>query len=382
MVKILIRSAYIHIPFCQQICHYCDFNKMFLKNQPVDEYLASLEKEMALTLQQAPTNQLDTIFVGGGTPTALSEKQLKYLCESINRQLPIHTTTEFTFEANPGDLNLEKFKILRSAGVNRISFGVQTFNKDLLKKIGRTHQPSDVFQSIEWAKQAGFENISIDLIYGLPEQTLVDFEETLKIAFSLNLPHFSGYSLIIEPKTVFYNQMRKGKLPIVGEDLDAEMYGTLMAQMAQHGYQQYEISNFSKEGFESKHNLTYWNNESYYGFGAGAHSYVKGYRNANYGPLKKYMEPLDNEMLPVMEEHLVTKVEQMEEEMFLGLRKTNGVSISQFGKKYGESPLQYFSKQIEELQGREWLTVDNDQIFLTKQGRFLGNEVFQSFIGV
>jgi putative oxygen-independent coproporphyrinogen III oxidase len=378
----MIKAAYIHIPFCHQICHYCDFNKMFLKDQPVDDYLSLLEKEMVLTLQQVPTDRLHSIFVGGGTPTALSEEQLIQLTEGIKRRLPFDEETEFTFEANPGDLTLEKFKILKSSGVNRISFGVQTFNEKLLKQIGRTHNPQDVFQSIEWAKAAGFENISIDLIYGLPNQTLSDFEETLKIAFSLGIPHFSGYSLIIEPKTVFYNQMRKGKLKLAGEDLEAEMYETLMNQMAENGYQQYEISNFSKDGYESKHNLTYWNNEWYYGFGAGAHSYVNGYRTANYGPLKKYMNPLEQNKLPIMDEHLVPKLEQMEEEMFLGLRKIKGVSFATFEDKYGISALEYFNKPIKQLLERQLVEVDDGRIFLSKKGRFLGNEVFQSFIGL
>jgi putative oxygen-independent coproporphyrinogen III oxidase len=378
----MIKAAYIHIPFCHQICHYCDFNKMFLKDQPVDDYLSLLEKEMELTLQLVPTDHLNSIFVGGGTPTALSEEQLVQLTEGIKRQLPFDKSTEFTFEANPGDLTLEKFKILKSSGVNRISFGVQTFNEELLKRIGRTHQPQDVFQSVEWAKTAGFENISIDLIYGLPRQTLRDFEETLEIAFSLDIPHFSGYSLIIEPKTVFYNQMRSGKLKVTGEDLEAEMYETLMNQMARNGFHQYEISNFSRKGFESKHNLTYWNNEWYYGFGAGAHSYVNGYRRANYGPLKKYMGPLALNSLPIMEEHLVPKLEQMEEEMFLGLRKTKGVSFSTFENKYGVSALEFFNKPISELLERKLVEVDDGRIFLSKKGRFLGNEVFQSFIGV
>lgn len=355
---------------------------MFIKDQPVDAYLESLEKEMALTLNEVPTQKLKSIFVGGGTPTALTESQLVYLCESIERQLPYNSETEFTFEANPGDLNLKKFEILKDAGVNRISFGVQTFNEELLKKIGRTHKPKDVFQSIEWAQEAEFENISIDLIYGLPEQTLNDFKETLAEAFSLNIPHFSGYSLIIEPKTVFYNLFKKGKLPVASEDLDAEMYAVLMELMDLNGYQQYEISNFSRKGFESKHNLTYWNNEYYYGFGAGAHSYVEGYRRANFGPLKKYMEPLCQDKLPLMEEHFVTKAEQMEEEMFLGLRKSEGVNITTFEKKFEVSPLEYFSKPIRELLERKWIEISNNRIYLTKQGKFLGNEVFQSFIGL
>jgi len=210
----MIKSAYIHIPFCEHIWHYCDFNKVFLKGQPVNEYLDALEKEIILTLKQNPDTMLDTIFVGGGTPTALNEEQLLKLCEIIKRNLPFNESTEFTFEANPGDLSSEKIKILKNSGVNRISFGVQSFNDELLKSIGRVHRAEDVFRSVQEAKNAGFENISIDLIYSLPGQTLDDLKETIETAFTLDIPHFSGYSLIIEPKTVIYNLMRKVRLPL------------------------------------------------------------------------------------------------------------------------------------------------------------------------
>jgi putative oxygen-independent coproporphyrinogen III oxidase len=376
----MIKAAYIHIPFCEHICHYCDFNKVFLKGQPVDEYLDSLAKEIELTLSASPTVHLDTIFIGGGTPTALNEQQLEKLCNIIKEHLPYNQETEFTFEANPGDLSDEKLQILFNAGVNRISFGVQTFNEELLKRIGRVHRAKDVFQSIESAKKTGFKNISIDLIYSLPGQTLADFKETLKTSFSLDIMHYSGYSLIIEPKTVFYNLMRKGKLPSPGEDVEAEMYRILMEEMDKHGYKQYEISNFSKAGFESRHNLTYWNNESYYGFGAGAHGYVEGFRISNHGPLKKYMEAINNDKLPILEKHKVTIEEQMEEEMFLGLRKTAGVSILRFEEKFGQNPIVLYKKEINELISRELLNVTDHQIQLTKKGRFLGNEVFQSFL--
>ncbi len=379
-VKIVVRAAYIHIPFCEHICHYCDFNKVFLKGQPVDQYLDALEREIELTIAQIPTDYLSSIFVGGGTPTSLNEKQLQRLCEIIKSHLPYNEQTEFTFEANPGDLSKEKLQTLYTYGVNRLSFGVQAFNDELLKKIGRSHRVKDVFHTIEAAKSTGFHNISIDLIYSLPGQTLADFKETLSAAFSLDLQHFSGYSLIIEPKTVFYNLMRKGKLPLPGEDVEASMYEELMAQMELHGYQQYEISNFSKKGFESLHNLTYWNNEYYYGFGAGAHSYVNGSRRANYGPLKKYMTPIEQGQLPLLDEHSVTKKEQMEEEMFLGLRKTDGVSFTHFYQKYNEDLQERFRSEIEALEKRQLIQLKNGKVFLTKQGRLLGNEVFQSFL--
>ncbi|WP_066293267.1 radical SAM family heme chaperone HemW [Bacillus sp. FJAT-29937] len=376
----MIKAAYIHIPFCEHICHYCDFNKVFLQGQPVDEYLNSLNKEMELTFIESPADRLNSIFVGGGTPTALNEQQLDKLCRIIKDRLPYNEQTEFTFEANPGDLSEEKLRIIYEAGINRISFGVQSFNDELLKKIGRVHRAKDVFQSVEAAKKIGFENISIDLIYSLPGQTVADFRDTLETSFTLDIVHYSGYSLIIEPKTVFYNLMRKGKLQSPGEDAETEMFKILMEEMDKHGFKQYEISNFSKPGFESKHNLTYWNNEEYYGFGAGAHGYVNGKRISNHGPLKKYMDPLNSGRLPILEENQVTRTEQIEEEMFLGLRKTEGVAISHFIEKFGENPVELFKEELKELINREWITVTENQIQLSKKGRYLGNEVFQFFL--
>lgn len=376
----MIKSAYLHIPFCEHICHYCDFNKVFLKGQPVDEYLKALDQEIRMTVNQFPTGNLETIFVGGGTPTSLNEQQLYRFCDSINRNLPKSETMEFTFEANPGDLTKEKLQILKDAGVNRLSLGVQTFNEELLKKIGRVHKAKDVYQTIENAKTIGFENISIDLIFSLPTQTITDFKESLTEAFLLDITHYSAYSLIIEPKTVFYNLLKKGKLPTPGEDVEAAMYELLMEEMERSGFNQYEISNFSKPGFESRHNLTYWNNESYYGFGAGAHSYLNGVRRSNTGPLKRYMDQINSGELPVIDEHQTTKVEQMEEEMFLGLRKTSGVSVPSFIEKFAVDPQQLFEQEIADLTNKQWLEVRKGHIFLTKKGRLLGNEVFQAFL--
>ncbi|MDP4169570.1 MAG: radical SAM family heme chaperone HemW [Bacillota bacterium] len=378
----MIKSAYIHIPFCEHICHYCDFNKVFLKGQPVNEYLQAMDEEMKLSLAAYPATKLETIFVGGGTPTSLNEKQLSQLCESITRRLPADGQVEFTFEANPGDLSKEKLAIMKQAGVNRLSLGVQTFDDELLKSIGRVHRASDVFRTVEHAKAAGFENISIDLIYSLPGQTLTDLKETLQQAYTLDISHYSGYSLIIEPKTVFYNLMRKGKLPTPGEDIEAAMYELVMEEMDRHGFVQYEISNFAKPGFESKHNLTYWNNEEYFGFGAGAHSYIDGWRRSNSGPLKKYMEHIANGALPVFEEHRVSRAEKMEEEMFLGLRKNEGVSVMKFIEKFQEDPLKLYENQLNDLIEKGWINVSENAMKLTKKGRLLGNEVFQSFLGV
>ncbi|MBS4194741.1 radical SAM family heme chaperone HemW [Lederbergia citri] len=374
-----MKSAYIHIPFCEHICHYCDFNKVFLKGQPVDEYVQSLIKEFEIVLNETPTQNLDTIFVGGGTPTSLNEQQLETLCKGIRKYLPF-TEGEFTFEANPGDLSIDKLKILAEYGVNRISFGVQSFNNELLAKIGRTHRVEDVYSSLEKAMQCGFTNLSIDLIYALPGQTIDDFEATLKEALDLQLPHYSSYSLIVEPKTVFYNLMRKGKLILPSEDVEAEMYKMLMSQMETSGLNQYEISNFSKPGYESKHNLVYWNNEEYFGFGAGAHGYINDIRYSNAGPLKKYMQPISEGKRPIFDQNKITKKEKMEEEMFLGLRKIKGVQLSHFHQKYNENMMDVFKEPIHEMMNRGLLTMNNDFLYLTNRGKLLGNEVFQAFL--
>jgi putative oxygen-independent coproporphyrinogen III oxidase len=377
---LLIKAAYVHIPFCHHICHYCDFNKVLMERQPVNGYLSSLAQEMHMIMETSSKKSLKSIFVGGGTPTALDEAQLDYLVTNIGEKLPFGPDAEYTFEANPGDLSPGKLRILKAGGVNRLSFGVQSFNDDLLKSIGRSHRAEDVFASIRTAQDIGFENISVDLIYSLPGQTLDDFRETLKMALDLQLPHYSGYSLIIEPKTVFYNLMNKGKLSLPGEDAEARMYELLMEEMERHGLHQYEISNFAIPGYESTHNLTYWNNEEYYGFGAGAHGYVEGHRRSNYGPLKKYMEPLARGELPLNDNHPVTRNEQMEEEMFLGLRKTAGVSIRHFQEKFEQDLLGLFREEIKGLIARKLIEQEDGHLRLTRKGRLLGNEVFQAFL--
>ncbi|WP_018661406.1 radical SAM family heme chaperone HemW [Heyndrickxia acidiproducens] len=375
-----MKAAYIHIPFCEHICYYCDFNKFLLKNQPVDAYVDMLVKEMKIKAAAYPYEKLHTIFVGGGTPTALNEAQLEKLLSGINEYLPYDHRGEFTFEANPGETSEEKLRILFEHGVNRLSFGVQSFNDRLLEKIGRTHRAADVYHTIETARRSGFENISIDLMFGLPTQTVEEFRTSLDAAFSLQLEHYSSYSLIVEPRTIFYNLMKKGKLPLPSEDTEAQMYDILMNEMEKHGYRQYEISNFARPGFESIHNLVYWDNEEYFGFGAGAHGYEKGVRTANAGPLKKYIRLLQNDTLPVVEKHAETEQERMEEEMFLGLRKNKGVSIRHFQEKFHADLYDVFAPAIQEMTNRGLLEQTADNIRLTRKGRFLGNEVFEAFL--
>ncbi len=378
----MARGVYIHIPFCHQICNYCDFNKFYFKNQPVDEYIESLGKEMALATEKYPQHfqQIETIFLGGGTPTALSPEQLTRLLNMIRTYIPMDRVTEFTSEANPDELSEAKMNALFDGGVNRLSMGVQSFNQELLKKIGRTHSNTHVYDTIALAKKVGFQNISIDLMYGLPGQTMAQWKDSLDKAFALELPHFSAYSLIVEPKTIFYNQYAKGKLSLPTEDLEADMYEVLMQEMKLHGYMQYEISNFAKAGFTSTHNKIYWENDEYAGFGAGAHGYMNGTRYSNYGPLKKYMDAVNAGDLPIMQEHVVTATEQREEQMFLGLRKTDGITHNIYEERFNESMMDRYGHVIDKLVSEGLLAHDAVGIRLTRKGRFVGNEVFQQFL--
>ncbi|MBC1719911.1 radical SAM family heme chaperone HemW [Listeria seeligeri] len=373
-------AVYIHIPFCEHICYYCDFNKVFLEGQPVDEYVDLLIKEMQITAANKQMEPIDTVFVGGGTPTTLNEAQIAKLCTAIQEIFPMKEEVEFSFEANPGDLSVAKVQTMKGYGVNRISMGVQSFNNDLLKKIGRIHTVKDVYQSVENMRTVGFENVSIDLIFSLPGQTEADFQDTLNQALALDLPHYSAYSLIIEPKTIFYNLMQKGKLFLPGQDAEANMYDLLLVEMEKYGRKQYEISNFAKEGFESKHNITYWSNEHYYGFGAGAHGYIGNTRYSNFGPIKKYMEPLQENKLPVFQQKELTLKEKMEEEMFLGLRKVSGVSKAGFQRKFGQDLDATFQNAIQKTMAKGWLENNEENVALTRNGRFLGNNVFQEFL--
>ena len=368
-------SAYVHIPFCTQICYYCDFSKVFIKNQPVDSYLEHLIEEY----DSYDIKKLRTLYIGGGTPTALSAPQLAFLLEKLTDKLDLSYLEELTIEANPGDLDQEKIAVLKESPVNRVSLGVQTFNDRMLKQIGRSHLEKDIFENIANLKKAGFDNISIDLIYALPKQTMEDVKTNVAKAIALDIPHMSLYSLILENHTVFMNRMRRGKLPLPKEDLEAEMFEYIIAELEKAGFEHYEISNFSKPGFESRHNLMYWDNAEYYGVGAGASGYVDGVRYKNHGPIRHYLQAVEAGNARVQEE-MLTLNEKMEEEMFLGLRKKSGVSKKRFEEKFGISFEDQYGAVVSELTEQGLLVPDRDIVRMTKKGLFLGDTVAEKFI--
>ena len=368
-------SAYVHIPFCTQICYYCDFSKVFIKNQPVDAYLEHLIQET----RSYEIGKLRTLYIGGGTPTALSAQQLAYLLTELPKVMDLSEVEEFTIEANPGDLDPDKIAVLKESQVNRVSLGVQTFDNKMLKKIGRSHQEQDIYDNIRHLKQAGFDNISIDLIYALPGQTMDQVKENVAKAIDLDIPHMSLYSLILENHTVFMNRMRRGKLPLPKEELEAEMFEYIIEELEKGGFEHYEISNFSKPGFESRHNLVYWDNAEYYGLGAGASGYVDGIRYKNHGPIRHYLEAVEAGKARIIEEHL-TLEEKMEEELFLGLRKKTGVSKARFEEKFGVSFDQRYGQVVASLTEQGLLVPDDKQVRMTKRGLFLGDTVAEKFI--
>lgn len=368
-------SAYVHIPFCTQICYYCDFSKVFIKNQPVDAYMEHLIQET----RSYEIGKLRTLYIGGGTPTALSAQQLAYLLTELPKVMDLSEVEEFTIEANPGDLDPDKIAVLKESQVNRVSLGVQTFDNKMLKKIGRSHQEQDIYDNIRHLKQAGFDNISIDLIYALPGQTMDQVKENVAKAIGLDIPHMSLYSLILENHTVFMNRMRRGKLPLPKEELEAEMFEYIIEELEKAGFEHYEISNFSKPGFESRHNLVYWDNAEYYGLGAGASGYVDGIRYKNHGPIRHYLEAVEAGKARITEEHL-TLEEKMEEELFLGLRKKTGVSKARFEEKFGISFDQRYGQVVASLTEQGLLVPDDKQVRMTKRGLFLGDTVAEKFI--
>ncbi|WP_413773579.1 radical SAM family heme chaperone HemW [Paenibacillus campinasensis] len=374
-------AVYIHIPFCTNKCFYCDFNSYVLKDQPVMDYLRALDKEMELTVKENPPGRIKSIFVGGGTPTVLKPDEMAYFLQSVKTHFPDWAEDiEFSMEANPGTTDLEKLSVMRAGGVNRISFGVQAFQNSLLTGIGRIHDTDDVYRSLENARSAGFSNISIDLMFGLPNQTVEMLSESVTEALKLGLPHYSIYSLKVEENTLFHTLFQKNQLPLPDEEDELNMYLLLMERMREAGYKQYEISNFAKPGFESRHNMTYWRNEDYYGLGAGAHGYIGRKRHINIKGVTPYIQAAQAG-LPRLESYEITHEEAMEDFVMVGLRVLDGISRSRFAQQFDASLDDVFAGPLGRMTQRGLLESTDEGYKLSSKGVLFGNEVFAEFIG-
>ncbi|MNO21976.1 Oxygen-independent coproporphyrinogen-III oxidase 1 [compost metagenome] len=375
-------AVYIHIPFCTNKCFYCDFNSYVLKDQPVMDYLRALDREMELTVKHTPPGVIKTIFVGGGTPTVLKPDEMAYFLKSVRTHFPQwDKNIEFSMEANPGTTDKDKLAVMKEGGVNRVSFGVQAFQNDLLSGIGRIHNVDDVYRSLENARSVGLHNLSIDLMFGLPNQTVDMLKESISRALELNLQHYSIYSLKVEENTLFHTLFNKNKLPLPSEEDELEMYLLLMSTMEAAGYGQYEISNFAKPGMESRHNITYWRNEDYYGLGAGAHGYVKRQRHMNIKGVNPYIEA-SLSGLPRLDTFQISEQEAMEDFMMVGLRMREGVSDQAFQAQFGKSLQDIFAGSLNKMLAAGLIEQEGNIYRLSKQGILFGNDVFGEFVGV
>lgn len=377
-------AVYIHIPFCTNKCFYCDFNSYVLKDQPVMDYLRALDREMELTVRQTPPGEIRSIFVGGGTPTVLNPQEMEFFLASVRRHFPDWASDiEFTMEANPGTTDRDKLNVMKDGGVNRVSFGVQAFQNELLSGIGRIHNTDDVYRSLENARAVGLDNLSIDLMFGLPNQTVDMLDYSVSRALELGLPHYSIYSLKVEENTLFHTLYHKNQLPLPSEEEELNMYLLLMERMEQAGYKQYEISNFARPGFASRHNITYWKNEDYYGLGAGAHGYVDRKRHMNIKGVNPYVEAA-KAGLPRLEQFGVSREEAMEDFVMVGLRMLDGIRKADFRGQFGVELDAVFARPLGKMLDAGLLEAhdDGEGYRLSRQGVLFGNEVFAEFIGV
>jgi len=359
------KSVYIHIPFCDSICSYCDFCK-FLKNDKwIDNYLEELKNEIN---QNYKGEIINTLYIGGGTPSCLNIGELNKLFEIINI-FNKSNNIEFTFECNIENINEEKLKFLYDSGVNRLSIGLQTFNDKFLNFLNRHHNKEMIKQKIDIAKKIGFKNINIDLIYAIKDQTLDDLKEDLNNFLSLDITHISTYSLIIEPHTKLYIN----NIENIDEDLDYEMYNTIINILEKHGYKHYEVSNFAKDGYFSKHNLTYWNNNEYYGFGLGASGYINNIRYDNTRSINEYLK--GNYILNKQE---LSREEQIENEFILGLRKIEGINKEEFFNKYNIDikSIDVVNKLLKENK----LLEDKKNIYINPEYIYISNDILIEFI--
>ncbi|MDO4962514.1 MAG: radical SAM family heme chaperone HemW [bacterium] len=360
-----MKSVYIHIPFCDSICSYCDFCKFIKNDKWINEYLMALEDEIKKNYKNEVIN---TLYIGGGTPSCLNIDELNKLFNII-KIFKLNKNIEFTFECNIENLTKEKLEFLYKNGVNRISIGVQTFNSKFLNYLNRNHSKEDVINKINLAKNIGFKNINIDLIYALPNQLINELESDIDEFLKLDITHISTYSLIIEPNTKLYINKESD----IEEDLDYEMYKLICKKLESNGYNHYEISNFAKKGYESKHNLVYWNNLEYYGFGIGASGYIDSVR---YDNTKSFNEYLKGNY--IKESNKLSINETIENEFILGFRKINGINKELFNKKYNMNikDLEIVNKLLNE----EKLLEDKKHIYINPKYIYVSNDILINFI--
>ena len=377
-------GIYIHIPFCMKKCFYCDFVSYANKEDMIEKYIKALEKEIKIKAEENKLLKINTIYIGGGTPSFIESKHIVYIINAIKESFNVKENAEITIEVNPRTVTKNKLEDYIKCGINRISIGLQTTNNELLKQIGRIHTYEQFLETYNLIRMVGFNNINVDLMLALPNQTIKDLEDSLNKVIMLKPEHISVYSLILEEKTKLYDLVESGKLELLDENIEREMYWKVKNVLEQNGYKHYEISNFAKQGYESKHNLNCWNQEEYLGIGLAAHSYLHSKRYSNTENLEQYInklldeEGIKNDIVTVHEEQ--TLEDKQKEYMLLGLRKIEGVKISDFKNKFVQNPIYVCRKELDKLVKEDLIQVEDNNIKLTKKGLDLANLVFEEFV--
>ena len=371
-------SLYIHVPFCATKCYYCAFNTYAFHKEQARHYLEALRTEMELYRHDC--HRLKTVFIGGGTPSILSTESLERLFGHLHAVFEIDASAELTVECNPGTVDRQKLEVMRSGGVNRLSFGVQAMDDATLQEIGRIHTVDEAVQSYDLARGVGFDNINLDLIFALPNQTVDEWRACLNEVIALHPEHISAYNLMIEEGTVFHESWRTGKLQQLSDEIEAKMYHVTIDTLVYHGYQHYEISNFAKLCCAAKHNLVYWNNQSYIGLGPGACGYVDGIRYSNIRGVQDYIDCLKQRKKPISESEQLTGRDERAETIILGLRRLDGIREEDYQRRFGESIEDEFDDVLDKWIGMNLLEWNNGHLRLTRRGLFLANEVFVDFL--
>lgn len=377
-------GIYCHIPFCVKKCAYCDFPSFVPGCRgDIRTYFQALHKEIKGFRDENEGSIRpfsDTIYFGGGTPSAVPPEYIEETLSLLHEVFLISKSAEQTIEINPGTLTLEKAEIYAAAGFNRVSMGLQAWQDVLLKSLGRIHHQCDFIESMEFLKRAGFKNISVDVMYGLPGQKLGDVIETLEALMTFAPTHLSCYSLILEEGTPMKKREEQGKITVPGDDAEREMHWAIDGFLRNQGYEHYEISSYAKPGFKSRHNLKYWEETPYLGFGLGAHGFINDTRYGNPGSFAKYYEAIDLGKSPGIYDLSLTKDEMMKEWMLLGLRKLNGIDDVVFKRRFGESFFGMYQNSIEHLIETGLLVRDGSVLRLTDHGQDFGNQVFMEFL--
>ena len=376
-------GIYVHIPFCKQKCIYCDFPAYQNLEEYYDTYIYALLQEITMfgdTYPKARTKLVDTVYFGGGTPTELSLSQIEQIINTIQRTYNLSNDCRFTIESNPGEIDISYLKGLQKLGFSRISFGVQTFNDKSLLSLHRSHDSKAAIDAVQWAAEVGFTDINIDLIYGLPKQTIEEIKENITLVSQLPINHISTYGLQVERGTRLYHLVEKELISLPDESLEDRMYETMMQGIQELGFERYEISNFAKNGAYSTHNLKYWQYSDYLGFGAGAHSFFEGIRRANNRNVMSYARKIDCFEFPIVDEEIIDQQRAIEDYCFLALRTKWGINTTVFFEKFNVTLDSIYGSILQELIEKDLIVKDGKSYHLTSEGTKHGNYVFSQFI--